>query len=452
MFSIIGSVIFENPFLDLEGPPGIPGICVEKGRMSSKEFDCVVVGNEPGGLWLLEALADFPGQPFKVAWIRDENRPSPVALPEAMANQFAVPLSSTWSPELVLPGRVFEWSRESIETHFPELNLAQVEQIAVKSPYRATQIIRRALRLRPELLSMAEAIWKWGGRSPGTSVEMRVLGALQFLKTGWWDPLCQIPEEISVWQTSAATNPIEEIKGARRGTTLLRFRGLEPIASRCIVLNLPGGRLARYLRLLSEDRWPIDPESTQIKTRLYRLALTLDPGAFSPSIAPLCVFVDSDEIPDPENEMWPVIFSSGAEVAEITAWATAPKDFVLEDIAGRLRGAMQRLNRLFPLLSSVVRQVDGPLDMDSCHDEQLRERAIRELEESAIETYQSTLLNTATRWKKVFYLGPNVNSHFPYPAGPLIGAQKVLDDLMAKRKRGVVRKASDPLPAPTSNA
>jgi hypothetical protein len=420
--------------------------------MSFKEFDCIVVGNEPGGLWLLEALADFPGQPFRVAWIRDENRPTPVALPAAMAKKFAVSLSSTWSPELILPGRVVPWSKASVESLFPELDLAELELLGLKNPNRAAQAIRRVLRLHPELLSMAEAIWKWGGRSPGTSVEMRILGALQFLETGWWDPLCQVPEEISVWQTSSATNPIEEIKGARRGTTLVCFRGLEPIASRCIVLNLPGGRLARYLRLLSEDRWPVDPDSTRVKTRLYRLNLTLEPHSLPAAIAPLCVVLDTDEIPDPQTEMWPVTFSPDGDVAEITAWATAPKDFVLEDVAHRLRLAMQRLNRLFPLLSSVLRQVDGPLDMDSCHDDQLRERAIRELDESAIETYESTLLNIGTRWKKVFYLGPNVNSHFPYPTGPLIGAQKVLDDLMLKRKRGAINKSAEPLPTESSNA
>jgi hypothetical protein len=164
------------------------------------------------------------------------------------------------------------------------------------------------------------------------------------------------------------------------------------------------------------------------------------------------VVVDTDEIPDPESEMWPIHFSAGgADAAEITAWASAPREFVLEEVSGRLRNAMQRLNALFPLLSSVIRQIDGPLDMDTCHDDQLRERAIRELDESAIETYQRTLLNAGTRWKRVFYLGPNVNSHLVYPAGPLIAAQKLLTEIMARRKRGVVQKTSQSIPAQATN-
>src|SRR4051812_34151963 len=94
--------------------------------MATADFDCVVLGNEPAGLWLLDALDKQ--QNLKLGWAREQEPHSDflmrkLAVPTPVARAFGLSTEPAWNPELIFPGRSFEWNQEKLKSLCPELAL-----------------------------------------------------------------------------------------------------------------------------------------------------------------------------------------------------------------------------------------------------------------------------------------------------------------------------------------
>ena len=150
--------------------------------LSSQDvFDCVIIGDEPAGLWLLQKYLSLhrqleqdshPKAPKlktpRLGWIRFSRVTSAVALPVAAARAFGIEVVKPWSAEIVTPDKTMTWQPSTISERFPELP-REISQRLFKSlgPPTAQQLsaIRFALRAQPELLSWAGGLWKYFGRS-----------------------------------------------------------------------------------------------------------------------------------------------------------------------------------------------------------------------------------------------------------------------------------------------
>lgn len=89
--------------------------------MALDEFQCVVLGDEPAGLWILRRLRELAPE-ARLGWVSYEQIPPPVCVPVSLARPFRLKeLGPSWSAEIVTPSRTLPWSAEALRAAFPEL-------------------------------------------------------------------------------------------------------------------------------------------------------------------------------------------------------------------------------------------------------------------------------------------------------------------------------------------
>jgi hypothetical protein len=256
-----------------------------------------------------------------------------------------------------------------------------------------------------------------------------------------------VPAETSRYPLSLADNPIEEVECLSNGAISLKFRNQAPIVSRHWVLNLNVHQLAR-LTAASPEFKKLVSGATEMgaATAQYALRLRVENDGIPCPVRPLSVFFDTDSIPDIDTEIWPIQLFQRSEEKELILWATGPGQASLEMILERFRHGMMRLNHLFPFLSSLVIAQSLPLEMESCASPAARSAALENLETSRIEIYQLTTSQIATRQRGLSAILPFVNCHLPYPLGPLQAAQRLLVELVPKRRKTPPRR-TEQIPA-----
>lgn len=417
------------------------------------EFHCVVVGNEPAGLWLLRRLAgatDESGKPLQCAWIRMTPDPQAIPIPTCAAPEFGISLTGPWHAELVTRRRNLEWKPDAIQAAFPGLPKALWEKPVSGPGFLARPgalgAHRKALEKHPELLSFASGIWKALGRTPHLQPEVLLWSSLLATELGLWTPTDGLGENLTVIRASEWENPLEETKSAPQGSLSLKFRDLKPIVARHWVLNLPF-RSFRRLSAKSDglSRWLTTDAEVGANRALYRFRIKAEGTAIPAAVPPMAVAFDAEVIPDWDTELWPFRVDRDGETAWIELTASAPPGVPLDAVLDRFRDGMRSLGRLFPFLESSVQSFSAPLSLDSCYDEEARAGVAQALEDQSIELYANTSLHAVTRHKSLTALFPSLHCGLPYPLGPLSVARRVATEILGKPK---AREAASAAPAP----
>lgn len=425
------------------------------------EFHCVVVGNEPAGLWLLKRLAGAMGEngkPLPCAWIRLAGPRAPVPFPTAAAAELGIELGTPWHAELVTRRRNLVWSRAGLQAAFPGLpeDLWEKKPSALAAPRGGgLNAHRKALQKHPELLGFATGLWKALGRTPQLQPEMLLWSALTALEMGTWSPEAALPDTVTIVDGSEWENPLEELKTVSNGALSLKFRDLKPIVARHWVLNTPYGS---FRRLSSESdalkKLLTTEEEVGANRALYRLRIEAESRAVPPIVPPLAISFDADSIPDWDTEVWPFFHSpgvNGGTFLDLIASAPpgAPPGAPLEAVLDRFRTGLKGLNRLFPFLPHSIRTLSVPLNVETCSDDESRSAVAQYLEQTAVELYANTSLHTATRHKSLTVLFPSLHCGLPYPLGPLSAARRLASDIIGKPKDKSKSRETQPPVSPT---
>lgn len=171
--------------------------------MGFEEFQAVILGDEPAGLWLARRLQQLDAQrpagtaPMRIAWISFSDSPERVCVPRAAALPFGLSVGDPWSPELVTPRRSLPWEESSLTHLYPDWPARCLDPNPIQSLFepRSQQLAvsRHLLRAHPELLSYASGLWKFLGRTSHLQPEMLVLGSLLATELTWWDAASEVP-------------------------------------------------------------------------------------------------------------------------------------------------------------------------------------------------------------------------------------------------------------------
>jgi len=415
-----------------------------------QEYELVVVGDEPAGLWLLrrysEAMAEHGG-PGAMGWLSLESDHRPHSIPSLLGSAFDLQMSESWNLEIVSPQRNLIWHPENIRKMFPSLPEPVVPVSAMEKKTGPEELltwdkpwlteVRKALQRHPELYSLSQAVWKWMGRSLPTVSEAQFLNAYRFADFAYWDPSNMVPKDVSRVSLSLGLHPIEECTPNKTGGMTISFRGFGPISAKRWIWNLPWNQLTALCRH-SPQALKLQNLSTGqacADQSLYGLRITASAEACPAPMRPVTVYLDDWHIPDPQSEMWPVQLFSFGQTKELCIWSSACTDTALEATQSSFVEATKRLYRLLPFLPTMARNFSVGLDSSCSFEEQTRAAWIENLHANRIELYQQTLSGVGARHWAFHLLVPAVDCHLPYPFGTLLAARKLVREFVPKKKR-----------------
>lgn len=410
-----------------------------------EEFDFLIIGNEPAGLWLArrlrEELASETPAP-RIGWV--DFGPAPECFfPDKVASLFQLPPAdpaTLFSPAIVSPERTLSWREETLSEFFPELPSSLLGSYAPKAPLAPTSAemssLRYALRGHPELLPLSAGLWKRLGRAPNLHPETILAATLLCTKLRVWHPTEDLPSSIDAFRLDPVTNPLTGMKASRGGEIALQFQGLPPLLSRKWILNLPFHLLRRLTQNTPELAALLHASpAMRCHTGLFGLELEVAPGGIPANLSPLTTVLETESIPDLDEEVWPLQLRSKGDKTALTLWATAPQEVSLESTLDQFRKGLGRLNHLFPFLADSIDSLSVPLGMESCFDDETRAAAYDLLEARHWECYQAVSFQTQSRSTALDTFFPFLNCHLPYPVGPMVTAQQWLTEVVRSRKR-----------------
>ena len=158
------------------------------------------------------------------------------------------------------------------------------------------------------------------------------------------------------------------------------------------------------------------------------------------TLAPLSIFLETDDIPDMDREVWPLqtrrVGPAGAQRSELILWVQTWRKLCLDTFLSRAREGLNLTYSLFPFLRDAVKQVDIPLKMDTCFTGAQRLGAVEYLENSLLESSCVTSFGTQTRIQGMYSLSPHVRCHLPYPAGTLEAARELFEEWTGPAEKG----------------
>jgi len=406
-----------------------------------------VIGDEPAGLWLLGRLHRMTQGKARLGWVSFTTFPPATAIPQAVAQAYDIALTETWSPEILIPGESFVWDERHLRARFPELAFEKLYAGALEPSRAIFKLAGETLRRYPELLGFSQGLWKSFGRSSSPEPERALLGALLATRAGWWNPAATLDMAIKRVHLTLGMQVLENIRVLKQGLLALHLRNYEALVAKKIVFNFSRHDLTRLfgsaeaMRLLNLD------ERLVADRALYPFRLIVDMKALPPGLSPLSVYFDTENIPDPDSELWPLWRRDGDEAAELTLWTTAGRQTSLEALQAKFREGMSRLNRLFPFLSRSIVEFKVPLGMETCFSPAARQAVTETLENEAEELYPLTWLQTAGKLKNLFVVGPFSQCHLSYPHGPLAAAETLLKQIVEKPKKGAEYERAEPTTA-----
>lgn len=414
-----------------------------------QEYDLVVIGDEPAGLWLLHHYAQAMqehGGPGSMAWISLETEQRPRSIPSLLATAFELQASESWNLEILSPQQNLIWHPEALRKRFPELPDPKVEP--PKDPKRTfldelqhwdkawLSQMRRALARHPELYSLSQAVWKWMGRSLPSVSEAQFAHCYRFHDFSYWDPSQMVPKNVNRIALSPGLHPVEDFSASRSGLTQLQFRGFGQVGAKRWVWNLPWKQLhalCRYQPALYQLLNPAMAEASGPEA-LYGLRISADAAACPVPMRPVSIYMEDWLIPDPQTEMWPIQLFSFGQTKELCVWAGAPAEVSLEATQAAFVEATTRLYRLLPFLPAMTKSMSVGLDSDCSFNEQARSTWFERLYETRIELYRRTLATVGARHPAFHLLIPAIDCHLPYPLGTLLAAKRLSKEWVPKKK------------------
>lgn len=403
-----------------------------------EEFQYVILGDEPAGLWLARRLWEEGkdvNPPPRIAVIHWTDLPRPTLFPAKLTSSFQIKApEKRWSAEVVTPRQNFLWNDATLAKKFPELPptllTGDSPPTDIRPNHAQWNAIRRTIKTHPEILGFSAGLWKAMGRSHKLHPETLVFGTLLCTEIFDWEPLAELPEAVQRFSLLAENNVLEEAKPLRGGNLCLQFQGQPPISAGQVFLNVSFRRLA----LLSggcRDLWNLIHTDGSLRAHeaSYPCRLRVENHGLPWTLQPLTIAFDTDEIPEIHSEIWSVQHRALSDERELTLWADSARELSLEAVLHSFRQGMQRLNRLFPFLSRSLIQVSTPLSMESCFEESQRRNAMTLLDSNAREWYDLTSFHTQTKHPALQTLFPFLRCQLPYPVGPLLEAQRLLEGI-----------------------
>jgi hypothetical protein len=418
-----------------------------------QQYDLIVVGNEPAGLWLMRrwlmAAKSAHLLTPRLLWIR-LGKCEPVAIPTPIARAFGIEGSSPWSAQIVTPQRTLSWDPATIQELFPHLprdlkNRFSKGDWAPRSQEKAS--LHYTLRAQPELLTWATGLWRAVGRAENVSAETAVWAALLAHSFVWWNA-----------EEALSTKKIEKITidpSKKPGETPLQLsfpRGGPPIVAEIF-------QLGQQLRKVSAKKWlwnstwrqmqwltTADEQATAATSfpvsRFveFPFEVLADTEGVRSGTSPLTLYFDTEEIPEERSEIWPIFLYDEDSKKKLQVQVSCNYSLSLETVAEQSREALKRLRTLFPMLLRHERSVFPPLAVETCLCEESRMKTLQSLEWSSRETFRYSRIDTRTKVKNLFALSPSYRCFLPYPLGPLQGAKEMLREWIGRKNRIWVEK------------
>jgi hypothetical protein len=353
-----------------------------------EKLDFIVIGNEPGGLWLLERLA-VSTPTSRLGWISTTSCVQRIPVSSPAALEFGLGSADAWSIEVVTPRRRFFWN----EGNNPAPN------------------------------TLTSGIWKRLGRSRSVPRDLREIHA-EFSKMQWWQP--EVRSSIPARHLSSIEG-LRSIELEKDGLMRIVFADADPWQAKRVVICLSAWEL-RDLALRTDVAQWIDL-SFDDSEGLFPLELTVQKHFVPTCLSPVTVLFDSETIPD-SVEIWPVDFDCHNNT--LTVWISTSLRALDER---RLKQALARLSRHFPFLPLGMLSSSVLLDCGDCAHERTRILQAHKLRSGFIPLFpQSRLHDHQTRLKPLSWIAPDHYCHLPYPAGPLRVARRLWQEYVGKKR------------------
>ncbi len=423
--------------------------------MAFDDFHCIVIGNEPAGLWLLCALdrayRELQITP-RLGWIPQGGATRPVHLPTAFASSLGIEPRAPWAVEFVTPNETITWNKRTVSERYADLQLPQFIQdplVALTAPNKEEKLrTRRAILQSPELVGYAQGLWKLLGRAEELLPETLVHYARYFTSLQTWQAIEDLPASIERIEALGWQGDEVGVRAVAGRGLSLRFPKYEEICSEKWVLNCDTRSLLRAFgkspKLL--DLLEVQPQTKTISAR-YSLTLTLQKCTLPCPVPPGTLLFETDSIPDPHTEILPLTLSESQGLQELALWVDGPAKISLEAISDRFKTSLGRVNRLFPFLAGSVLETSMPLGIESCFDSEYRRQIEDRLQLETVELFQNTILSPRTRSKALFHLMPQLGSQLPYPLGTLKTARELVTQFIGtKRPASPIVEPPNPSP------
>jgi hypothetical protein len=416
------------------------------------QFDLLVLGNEPAGLWLIRefekiypkerAIKQTGKENAALGWINIGHPTEDFPLAKSTAAQFGIETHNLFSVEMASANHLFKWAPEKLFSSYAKIPRSMEQQIyesTLPPDSKMRQTLQAALKYHPELLTYAQALWKQIGRSRKATPEMMVWGALQAVEIFQWDPQsliasCKNLHTFHLSKTDRVIS-IEQIPNPENKGTLYKIaisNGLSLI-TKTIVINSNVKQLRQTLRDNEFISWLAIPEDLLSPFSHFPIRLEFDGYHLPKNIKPLTFFMDEEILPEPDLEIWPMTLSKGNSHPGVILWATDRAEFSYEGICKSFGKALNRFQNHFPEALKALKTLSVSLGLESCYSDQDRAQAINEIESSGIELYDLSLLHVRTRKRGIYSLLPALRCNLPYPLGTLSGAREILNELFSRK-------------------
>ncbi len=401
--------------------------------MSWTEFDCVVVGDELAAVWLLRQYVELAKKEkgageVRVGWIRLRPQLRPQAVPHFLREKLGLEAKAPFSAEIRTPKHDYPWLPDRITERYgfappawgPLTNSEQSQ-------------LRYCFQRFPEVFDVGAALWARFGKSSTLSSEKLVESAFR-LSQLTYIPLEELaPPQTTIFNCPPGETPLKKITRLKTGEISFEFApgGADdkPIMSRHWILSSgflehqqwksAGFDVAEYLGV------SVTPPSHAF----LEFSLEVDNAALSPRQAPITLWSDADQIPDPLREIWPMELErqgGDAKTSKLIAQAPVCFPFDVDTALKQMRESVKRITRLIPWLPECLRSVEFPLGIESCHSAETRAEIESRLWQNLHERYALSSLEVRTRHKGIYVLPASYHSELPYPLGPLRGAKEIL--------------------------
>ncbi len=394
------------------------------------EFDWIVIGEEPGGMWLMDRLCreSFGGKPTRVGWIRMGKPLRPLCVSKSLAGQLQLGDAPTWSCEIQSPTQSWSWDSHAL---LQECQAMGVELRPANPANFRQALVRQRFRENPDLYLRLQTIWKFLGTSDVLS-EGRLLHALApCTELMWWDPQNQLRvHDIATIDTDDAWT----LEFNRYGKAVIHFKNQDAwVASRCL-WNTTQAKTAKFLNTQPElEKTMPAPQYDVSPWALCPFDLQMEPLGVPVNVPPLIFFVAADGIVDPHTEVLPIEIHRNESDVLLRVWVSVRQPFSLDSAVDRGNAAIGQLKKLFPYFDQTLKSIWPPLFVGDCYSDPERERVQSSFENSLRETYRLSALHLESRVPAFQVLPPNFECHLPHPAGPLLCAQKILEEWKAQQ-------------------
>jgi len=350
-------------------------------------FDLVILGNEPAGLWLAEQYAKLSSG-ASVAWIPLQEQSSPLPLLTSIANRFSI-LDSA-------PEDFIEFI-SSAGTHSTEPRFFQ------ENPRREV---------------LLQCLWKSLSRTQSITAEPFLQDQALPLTYAYWDPSRSLSRQVTHYSVPQGGQSVESAEINSDKSLTLVFKHLGAIRSQKWIINCSLSDWKTLTQALSSELELFNPEMKLFNPSwTVPVEATVSEQHLNQSLKPLSVLIESEHLPHPLYEAWTLEAGKvQAGKRKLRLWIDLPPDHSLSDLNKWSEKAWVALMRLFPFLKG-------------------QSFELTENQSLSRERYRSSLLSPYTRHPFLFCLGPYVNCQLPYPEGPLESAQKLLRNWLGSAKQ-----------------